>query len=894
MPIAFILIFIAAILIFIGIIIALIVFLSSKKESTYEAGTESVESSYFDGKVFPYIGWRIFTSLITIITLGIAYPWASCMLVRWKVKHTVINGKHMTFDGNGAQLFGRYILWYFLCIITLGIYGIWMAVNIIKWRTKHTHFMGEKDNNSYFDGGAGGYLVYHILAGLLTIFTLSIGFPWAEKLLLSWETRHTVIDSRRLVFKGSGGRLFVKYLIWNLLTVITLGIYRLVVPIRRMQWITENTIDHEHTPQALNNSREMINKLRSEAVAMQMKSMHEEMVTVKTGITSETPFDQIALMAEAGSAAAQYELSRRLMASGEQSNTADISDWLHKSAIQGYAPALYEYAVGGYSEDDEEKMRFIEQSADQGYAEAQYEMKKLSFISGQDLDGNKNPACVGQYKKAVYLYDVLKERKLELTNTDTEEREAACRAIRKYESSYGKGHMSVSAKIGAAILCIIGVITALAVIGMVAYSLFPGIGRFILNKYGKNSYSYAVEYLDLDSVHALENTGNADEYTYTSFEGCALYKTKQDTHASNTDYVYIEGLLNNNFFDFYYDKELNIISGRMPVNTDEIIISETVSGEYGLDVNIGDIISLEVGYRIGGNGEILNQGSTIASDEKFINIATKKYTVVGIYQSSGSSYGSMIAYTMANTSDNSSRFYIFYAKSTNNSFYNNINTLGVYCYVSYTHEQKGLFGKSSASSSSKIVSGKYPSINNSVYTETDTTELYEFDDEINDDEDIQKSIGEMLAGEWFSFEKRNGMYYFGRYTFDSEGNITDACYTCEIMSDDYVRVEGDTYYYEDGNYISLCNVIEYQGVRYHINGGGFSGAGTYVISKNEKNESTYNMDVFINGNIQNEGDHSYTRTFNFENDDTIIMYDAGEAGETVYFFRGDINDYRLG
>lgn len=96
--------------------------------------------SYFDGGLLQLIGWRILGVLITILTLGICYPWAVCMVYNWEVKHTVIEGKRLEFDGKAIGLFGNWIKWILLSIITLGIYTFWINIKIKKWITKHTHF----------------------------------------------------------------------------------------------------------------------------------------------------------------------------------------------------------------------------------------------------------------------------------------------------------------------------------------------------------------------------------------------------------------------------------------------------------------------------------------------------------------------------------------------------------------------------------------------------------------------------------------------------------------------------------------------------------------------------------------------------------------------------------
>ncbi len=47
-----------------------------------------IEKSYFDGGLLQQIGWTLLGSFITLITFGICYPWAICMMYRWETKHT--------------------------------------------------------------------------------------------------------------------------------------------------------------------------------------------------------------------------------------------------------------------------------------------------------------------------------------------------------------------------------------------------------------------------------------------------------------------------------------------------------------------------------------------------------------------------------------------------------------------------------------------------------------------------------------------------------------------------------------------------------------------------------------------------------------------------------------
>ena len=97
--------------------------------------------SYFDGGLLSYVGHSILAGLITILTLGICAPWGICIMINWKVQHTVIDGHRLAFDGTATQLFGNWIKWLLLSIITLGIYSFWVFIKLEDWKARNTRFV---------------------------------------------------------------------------------------------------------------------------------------------------------------------------------------------------------------------------------------------------------------------------------------------------------------------------------------------------------------------------------------------------------------------------------------------------------------------------------------------------------------------------------------------------------------------------------------------------------------------------------------------------------------------------------------------------------------------------------------------------------------------------------
>ena len=96
--------------------------------------------SFFDGRMIQRVGIHLLGFLLFVVTAGIAFPWATCMVYRWETKHTIIQGHRLKFTGKGIQLFGRFWLWLLLTIFTLGIILLWVQIFLKQWKVKHTEF----------------------------------------------------------------------------------------------------------------------------------------------------------------------------------------------------------------------------------------------------------------------------------------------------------------------------------------------------------------------------------------------------------------------------------------------------------------------------------------------------------------------------------------------------------------------------------------------------------------------------------------------------------------------------------------------------------------------------------------------------------------------------------
>ncbi len=95
----------------------------------------------FHGGAASYLGVGILSTLLTLFTFGIAYPWALCMREAWKVENTSIGGRRLKFTGNGFSLIWLWIKLWFFCLITFGIYLLWVGPRLQLWVVEHTDFV---------------------------------------------------------------------------------------------------------------------------------------------------------------------------------------------------------------------------------------------------------------------------------------------------------------------------------------------------------------------------------------------------------------------------------------------------------------------------------------------------------------------------------------------------------------------------------------------------------------------------------------------------------------------------------------------------------------------------------------------------------------------------------
>ncbi len=408
-------------------IVALIVFLATKNRNNVSSMPTTGKASYFDGSTLQWIGWRILTYIIMTLTLGIAYPWAMCMMMRWEVKHTVINGRRLKFTGNGAQLFGKYILWVFLTIITFGIYSIWFGLGMEKWKVKHTVYADDTSSvESKFTGGAGGWFLNHLMLYLLTLITFGIAYPWASVHITKWKARHTVIGGSPLIFEGRGLQLLGKYLLYIILTPLTLGIYALFFPVSLLKWQYKHTVALYRTAPIIALSHAHEEAAVKDYAKIRLAANDTELAMVKSGFNGNESQEELETLSQNGNPYAQYALALKLK--GENERFEETALELLKSSSDGmYHPAMFDYS--SYVENIDERINLLQESAKRGNADAPWVLKQL-YENKADFPMIKNEELkLDLLTKSAYWFKVAIEFEVPEALNSKNEYEKLCERI---------------------------------------------------------------------------------------------------------------------------------------------------------------------------------------------------------------------------------------------------------------------------------------------------------------------------------------------------------------------------------------------------------------------------------------------------------------------------------
>ncbi len=94
----------------------------------------------FRGSGFGYFWLMLWTSVLTLLTGGLYFPWAYAAQQRWIAANTFVNGRQLIFTGTGIGFFLQWLVIMLLTFITCGLYAPWAYCRLKKWETDNTDF----------------------------------------------------------------------------------------------------------------------------------------------------------------------------------------------------------------------------------------------------------------------------------------------------------------------------------------------------------------------------------------------------------------------------------------------------------------------------------------------------------------------------------------------------------------------------------------------------------------------------------------------------------------------------------------------------------------------------------------------------------------------------------
>lgn len=164
----------------------------------------------FFGKGSEYFTIMIVNWLLTLVTLGLYYPWARAKKLQYIFGNTALNNERFHFSGTGQEMFRGFIK---VILFYLGIVGLYIFL-------------------LYF-------LEMPVLALLILYIMILLIIPFAIHGSFRYRMSRTSYRGIRFGYRGDRDEFVKNFYKWVFLTIITFGIYG--------AWLQMNTRRYTHS-----------------------------------------------------------------------------------------------------------------------------------------------------------------------------------------------------------------------------------------------------------------------------------------------------------------------------------------------------------------------------------------------------------------------------------------------------------------------------------------------------------------------------------------------------------------------------------------------------------------------------------------------------------------------
>ncbi len=215
---------------------------------TAETAVPQTPSRYdfsFHGQGGEYFGVIIVNWLLSIITLGLYYPWAKARQLQYLYAATEFNASRFSFHGTGKEMFKGFIKAIFIFAVLFGLFftlvlmqkpiagiiilyaGLLAIIPLAihgsyKYRLSRTSWRGIRFG---YRGDRTELYKLFFKNIFLTIITLGIYGAWMAMNLRKYLMNNVRFGNLKFNYNGDGGDFFVLNLKGYFLTIFTIGIY---------------------------------------------------------------------------------------------------------------------------------------------------------------------------------------------------------------------------------------------------------------------------------------------------------------------------------------------------------------------------------------------------------------------------------------------------------------------------------------------------------------------------------------------------------------------------------------------------------------------------------------------------------------------------------------------
>lgn len=183
------------------------------------------------------------------------------------------------------------------------------------------------------------------------------------------------------------------------------------------------------------------------------------------------------------------------------------------------------------------------------------------------------------------------------------------------------------------LVIIIGIILSTALICGVA-GLVSSFQKTLVDYQIQSEGNYHVEFYNVpkEELKYIEENRNVDKYYLSENIGYAKFEKSENKKKPYLHIVSMDDSYLNNM-------GVNLVEGRLPENSNELVISKHIQTNGKVDLKVGDTITLQVGKRQLTTGEELNQENPYVEEdedreegetEEIVDTYIKQYTIVGV------------------------------------------------------------------------------------------------------------------------------------------------------------------------------------------------------------------------------------------------------------------------